>query len=314
MPTITACSTLTFALSPLDEALAHIAGYGFRHVEIADMLTHAKHFQIDTVDPVSVRDSLSKHGLTAISSNITLATLHRDQPGLLRAPTGNHSSAETEEVRRAKRDIVYYRLHVEAEANLYVARVRTLIEKAKVAGIPRLVLNTSRKTLVEDIDAEIEATAALFDELAESARDAGIQILLEMPHVWQLYYDANRAKQMLGHLKSDNIGVLVDSTHWHVSGYDIDDYLGFVGDRLRHVHLRDAAGSDSSAGKYKLEITPGDGEVDFGRLARVLDAHGYEGTVTLETEYKNYKDPSEVDDANARALTHLESVGWDVLR
>ena len=39
MPRVTACSTLAFALSSLQTALEHIAGYGFDRVEIADMLT-----------------------------------------------------------------------------------------------------------------------------------------------------------------------------------------------------------------------------------------------------------------------------------
>ena len=58
MPRVTACSTLAFALSSLQTALEHIAGYGFDRVEIADMLTHTKHFSTHssrTVDPVAVR-------------------------------------------------------------------------------------------------------------------------------------------------------------------------------------------------------------------------------------------------------------------
>jgi hypothetical protein len=34
--------------------------------------------------------------------------------------------------------------------------------------------------------------------------------------------------------------------------------------------------------------------------------------VTLETEYKNYREEAEVDAENASALAHLESVGWEV--
>jgi len=131
-----------------------------------------------------------------------------------------------------------------------------------------------------------------------------------MPHVWDIYYDIDTSKKMLDSLKSNNIGVLIDSTHWHVSGYDIDSYLDFLGDRLWHIHLRDAAGKDSSSGNYELEKTPGKGEVDFAKLAKSLDKHGYNGSVTLETEYKNYKNVEEVDVENRYALQYLKSVGW----
>ena len=82
----------------------------------------------------------------------------------------------------------------------------------------------------------MEAAAKVIDVQAEYARTAGIKILLEMPHVWDLYYDVDRSKQMLSYLKSDNVGVTQDSTHWHTSGYDIDDYVRFLQDRLWHIH------------------------------------------------------------------------------
>ena len=312
MARLTACSTLAFSLSTLDVALKHISAYGFEHVEIAEMLTHSKHFPIDTADPVEVARLLDKYSLKPTAANVTLATYYTDQSGFLKASVGKQSSAETEEIKMAKQDRVYFRLHVKNEAEHYSSRVRGLIDKVKIAGIPMLVLNVGRKEHIEHIDLELKEAAAVLDEQAAYAKEAGIKILLEMPHVWQLYYDVERSKQMVSYLQSDNIGVLLDSTHWHVSGYDIDDYVRFLGDRLWHVHLRDAVGKDSPAGNYKLEITPGKGEVNFGLVGKTLDKYGYNGTVTLETEYKNYKDPAEVDHENAQAIAHLKSVGWEV--
>ena len=108
------------------------------------------------------------------------------------------------------------------------------------------------------------------------------------------------------------MGVVLDATHWHTSGYDLDDYVSFLGDRLWNVHLRDATGKDSPGGDFLLEATPGKGEVDFGLLGRTLDKYDYRGNVTLETEYKNYTEEAEVDAENAFALAHLESVGWEI--
>ena len=75
MPRVTACSTLAFALSALQTALEHIAGYGFDRVEIADMLTHTKHFSTHssrTVDPIAVRALLKQNGLTPVAANCAL--------------------------------------------------------------------------------------------------------------------------------------------------------------------------------------------------------------------------------------------------
>ena len=52
--------------------------------------------------------------------------------------------------------------------------------------------------------------------------------------------------------------------------------------------------------------------MDFAALGEALDKHGYRGEVTLETEYKNYDSPDEVDAENLFALEHLRQVGWDI--
>lgn len=312
MPKITACSTLAFSLSSLEVALQHIANYGLKHVEIAEMLTHSKHFPVEAVDPVRVKTLLQKYALKPVAANVTLTAYYSGQTGTAKAAAGKHSSAETEEIKKAKQDCSHYRLHVKSEADKYAVRVRTLIDKAKIAGIPMLVLNAGRKEDIEDLDRDLKAAAEVLDQQAEYAKQYGIKILLEMPHAWLVYDDVEKSKQLLSYLRSDNIGVLIDSSHWQVSGYDIDDYVRLLQDRLWHIHLRDAAGKDTPAGNYLLEITPGKGEVDFELLGKTLDQYGYRGNVTLETEYKNYKDPAEVDHENAFALAYLKSVGWEV--
>ena len=312
MPKLTACSSLAFSLSSLEVALKHISSYAFECVEIAEMLTHSKHFPIDTVDPLEVRKLLDKYSLKPVAANVALATLYTGQAGYRKLPVEKQSAAETEEIRNAKQNRIFYRLYLESEAEDYSARVRRLIDKAKIVGIPMLSIQAGRRGQIEDIDRELAAAAKVIDVQAEYARAAGIKILLEMPHVWDLYYDLEKSKQMLSYLQSDNIGVTIDSTHWHTSGYDIDDYVGFLRDRLWHIHLRDAAGKDSPTGNYELEKTPGKGEVNFGLLGQTLDKYGYSGNVTLETEYKNYQDVSEVDSENAYAIAHLKSVGWQV--
>ena len=315
MPRVTACSTLTFALSSLQTALEHIAGYGFDRVEIADMLTHTKHFSTHssrTVDPVAVQDLLERNGLTAIAANCALVTIYQDGLGFEKLAAPRQSAAEREDVRKAKENVVFYKLHEPRQAEAYKAQALAHLDNLAVVGVPMVCLNVGRRAQMQAPDSELQAAATVIDEVAENARRRGIRVVLEMPHVWQLYYDVDRSRQMLSLVNSDNVGVVLDATHWHTSGYDLDDYVSFLGDRLWNVHLRDAAGKDSPSGDFLLEATPGKGEVDFGLLGRTLDKYGYRGNVTLETEYKNYREEAQVDAENAFAMAHLESVGWEV--
>ena len=313
MATITAASTLAFSLSPLEVALEHISTCGFSKVELSDQVTHSQHYGVDSVDPLEVKCHLRRYSLEPVALNASVnAVFDTGQWSRPKLPVERQSGAETEEIREAKKKLVYLKLHDKQEAVVYIQRAQRLIDKAKATGIPKVCLQGGRRTQIENVEEELKAAAEVIDGLAAYAKDRRIKILLEMPHVWDLYYDVEKSKRMLSHLRSDNIGVLIDATHWHTSGYDIDEYVRFLGDRLWHIHLRDAAGRDTPAGDYELEKTPGRGEVDFGRLGETLDKYGYRGEVTLETEYKNYGSPEEVDEENRFALAYLKSVGWNI--
>lgn len=315
MPTINAVSTLAFSLSSLEVALQHIAAYGFTQVELSDQLTHSQHFGVDTVDPLEVKRLLARHGLAPVAVNaFTIGVPDTGEWADNRKPdkVQKGTSSEVAQITEAKQKLVFYKLHDERQADAYRRRAQRLIDKAKLAGIPKVCLQGGHRLNIENHASELEAAARVLDQLGNYAERQGIRILLEMPHVWNIYFDHESSVRMLSHLQCDNIGVLLDSTHWHTTGYDLDSYLRFLGDRLWHVHLRDAAGRDDGEADYKLEITPGQGDVDFGHLADRLDTHGYAGDVTLETEYKNYSDPEEVDEENRQALAHLKSVGWQL--
>lgn len=313
MATITAASTLAFSLSPLEVALEHISNCGFSKVELSDQVTHSQHYGVDSVDPLEVKRHLRRYSLEPVAVNACLsAVFGSGKWSHARLPVERQSAAESEEIREAKKQLVFLKLHDKEQVAVYIERAQRLVQKAKVTGIPKVCLQAGRRKQIENVGDELRAAAEVIDGLAAFAKDRGVKVLLEMPHVWDLYYDVEKSKEMLSHLRSDNIGVLIDATHWHTSGYDIDDYVRFLGDRLWHVHLRDAAGRDTPAGDYELEKTPGRGEVDFGHLGETLDKYRYRGEVTLETEYKNYSSPEEVDEENHFALAYLKSVGWNV--
>jgi len=311
--TITAVSTLAFSLSPLEVALEHISAYGFSKVELSDQVTHSRHYGVDSGNSLEVKRLLNRYSLEPIAANACVnAVFDTGEWSRPKVPVEQQSGAETEEIREAKKQLIYLKLHDKQEAVVYIDRARRLINKAKVTGIPKVCLQGGRTTQIENVADELKAAAEVIDGLAAYARGCGIKILLEMPHVWDLYYDVEQSKRMLSYLRSDNVGVLIDSTHWHTSGYDLEDYVRFLGDRLWHIHLRDAAGKDTPAGAYLLEKTPGRGEIDFAGLGETLDKYDYRGEVTLETEYKNYTSPKEVDAENRFALAYLESVGWNI--
>jgi sugar phosphate isomerase/epimerase len=112
-------------------------------------------------------------------------------------------------------------------------------------------------------------------------------------------------------LKSSNVGALIDSSHWGIIGYNLDEFLRRLDDRLWHVHLRDSAGPDTADRKQDLELTPGVGTVDFAEFSAALDRAGYEGDVSIEFEYRDMTLDA-IEREFDRGLRHLQKHGWEL--
>jgi sugar phosphate isomerase/epimerase len=67
----------------------------------------------------------------------------------------------------------------------------------------------------------------------------------------------------------------LDTTHWGTHGIDPLDAYRAAGERIVHVHLSNYDGRE-----HRL---PHQGDLDLGKLLRILAADGFEGTVSVET-------------------------------
>lgn len=176
--------------------------------------------------------------------------------------------------------------------------------------MPLVLALVGRRTEALDRDQQVDAAAVVLTRLAEYARELGIKLALEIPHCYSICNTLQRARDVFDRIESDNIGAVFDCTHQQVIGYTVREYLDVLGERICHVHLRDAAGEDTADFRQRLELTPGKGDVDFARIARELDRFKYDGEVTLELEYQGWpleKIEPEVD----AAIYYLRDCGWE---
>lgn len=283
MAKITACSTLVYTQSAVEEALKRISAHGFTRVEIASLASYCKHFDEESNKTDSFKKLLLKNKLTPIALNYST----------------NRS------------DGYRYRLNESKEAFIVRNKLVKVIGAAAKVGIPIVNTGPGQRNDTNGRRDEMVKAAALISSIAEYAKGLGIRLTLEVPHCWLLCSDLERTKEMFSLITSDNVGVIIDSSHWHVVGYDMDEYMKMLGDRLCHVHLRDAAGTDTKDFNQKLEITPGKGEVDFEKFGRYLDKYGYSGDVSIEFEYKG-KSLDEIEDEFTMGMEYLEKCGWEL--
>jgi sugar phosphate isomerase/epimerase len=278
MAKVTSISSLGWAHYTLYEALPRMAARGFKRVEIASFGTYSFHFNFGSPTPRELRKMLDDLGLTPVALNYF---------------TDFHHAWIPEEI------------------DVFVEEwTRKIVQLAEV-GIPMMAMSFGLRNERKDQEAQLANAVKAYDRVGEIGAKHGVKMLLEIPH---LYGIMNRPEQVLwvfDHLSSSNVGALVDCSHWGIIGYDVDAFFSALGKRLWHIHLRDSAGPDTGDQKQKLEMTPGDGIVDFKKFGRALDKVNYKGDVSLEFEYRDMTLDA-IEREYDRGLKYLENVGWEL--
>jgi sugar phosphate isomerase/epimerase len=275
---VTALSSLGWAHYTLYEALPRIASRGFKRVEIASFGTYCFHFNFGSPVPGELKAMLDDLEL---------------QPVALNYSTDFHHGWREEEI------------------DQFVDEWTKKIEQLPAVGIPMMTMNFGVRN--DRPDQELQLTNALrgYNRVGRIAEEHGVFMLLEVPHLYGLMPGVEQVLWIFDRLESSNIGALVDCSHWGIIGYDLDELFSSLGERLCHIHLRDSTGPDTADRKQRLEMTPGDGSVDFRKFADSLDRVNYTGDVSIEFEYRDMPLDA-IEKEYDRGLKYLEDNGWEL--
>lgn len=137
-----------------------------------------------------------------------------------------------------------------------------------------------------------------FGELVELAVAAGCSVALE-PHAGAVVSMPEQALAVLAGVGSAALGLNLDISHFAVRGFDLAEVVEQL---LPHTvvvevkdHRRTEAGFDF--------LTPGEGEFDYPAFLRLLDAGGYQGTVSVEISVRRQALP-DFDEVEAAELSY----------
>ena len=276
MARVTAVSSLGWAHYTLYEALPRIAARGFRRVEIASFSSYCFHFNFGSPTPPELARMLCEYELTPVCLNYD---------------AGFHEAWNPDEV------------------DAFVEEWTRKLPHVAETGIAMMTMDFGVRNSRDDQEYQLANAVKGFDRVGEIARRYGVRMLLEVPHLYSIMSGPEQVLWVFDRLSSDNVGALIDSSHWGIIGYDIDEFLSGLGDRLWHVHLRDSRGPDTADFKQDLELTPGRGSVDFVKFAQALDSAGYDGEVSLDFEYRDVP-LDDIEQEYDTGLRYLRDVGW----
>lgn len=278
MAKVTAISSLGWTHYTLYEALPKMAARGFDRIEIASFGNYCFHFNYGSPTPAELRGMLDDLNLSPICLNYFT------------------------DFREAWR---------EDEIDPFVAESTRKIQQLGEVGIPMIIVDFGVRNNRDDQELQLANAVRAFDRVGRIAEKHGVRVLLEIPHLYSITARPESVHWLFQHLSSDNVGAVVDSSHWGIVGYDIDAFLDALGQRLWHVHLRDSTGPDTADRKQQLELTPGDGSVDFRKFGRALDRVNYRGDISIEFEYRDMTLDA-IEREYDRGLKELQDAGWEL--
>jgi sugar phosphate isomerase/epimerase len=81
---------------------------------------------------------------------------------------------------------------------------------------------------------------------------------------------------------SPNIGLILDTWHWHHGGSDPESIRNIPADRILDVHLSDSPSAPAEDIRDFERLPPGQGIIDLKLFFQLLDEKGYSGAIEVE--------------------------------
>ena len=124
-------------------------------------------------------------------------------------------------------------------------------------------------------DGGLKASIAGIRALLPLIADLPVKMALE-PHFHSQYQDAEDYDAIFSAIDHPQVGITVDTGHFHSAGVDIKAFIRRHASRIWNVHLKDHVGTQS--------VAIGKGEIDLKGIFGVLHEVGFEGALALEIE------------------------------
>jgi sugar phosphate isomerase/epimerase len=266
------CSTISFRHLDLAEALATIADLGFDEIDLGALPGVCDH-----VPYVLDADAVDAVAAVVRASGLTVRSINAD--------IGDLNQAVDKPVRQARRQ------HLDM-----------LIALAVATGSRALVLpcGALNHEPLQTLDADLDLVAAELIAASHVAADHGVELWTESLHFHRLCCNLERAQQLSERLTGTPVRQVMDFSHVVASGGDPAEFIDHIAAHIAHVHIRDAVPGN-------INLSVGNGAVDFARGLKTLAHADYAGHFSLELETRditNDQRPAATARA-ARLISHL---------
>ena len=231
---------------PVEEALAHLARLGFDGVELTVIPGYTTELtKLDAAERSRIRQLLQKHHLMlpAIAAHSSLLSDDKE----------THA------------------------ANM--ARLKGAVDLAVDWTLGDIIpaIDTTPGGKPAEWDAVRDLLVERTRELVEYAQARNVTIAME-PHVGAVIDTPEKVLQLLELVDSPYLKVNNDISHFDIQGLTIENTVAALVPHTAHTHVKDQRGRVPN---YEFLI-PGEGDFDYLSYLKAMQAHGYDGFITVE--------------------------------
>lgn len=243
-------STWAMPNLPIEQSIAHLATLGFDAIEISVLPRFTT--ALDTLDA---------------SERKRIPQLLRDHDLKLSAVSSYLPMMEQDSTKFAfNRDYVKRTIALADEwRDLWITNGQSPIVVSGLGGKPGDIA-THEAQLIDRLN-----------ELGEHAEQHNVTLAFEH-HVGNAYETPDQTVALMRQVASPAVKVNFDISHFNVMGFSIEESVEKLMPYAAHTHVKDELGR---APNHQYLI-PGEGDFDYIRYLKAMQAHGYNGAVSTE--------------------------------
>ena len=126
-----------------------------------------------------------------------------------------------------------------------------------------------------------------FNEFVDSAEKYEVYLAVEAVF-GQLCHDYYTIKELLDNIDSKYLGINMDPSHYALYRNDVAWVVRKLGDKIKHVHMKDVVGKPGIHGEDFMFPLLGEGIIDWRAFLMALKNIGYKGFLSVEFESFGY--------------------------
>lgn len=192
-----------------------------------------------------------------------------------------------------------------------ITHLKKVINMSALLGV-NMVTTFIGRDQTKTVEENLELVKEIWPEIIKLAEEKGVKIAIEncpmlfsadqWPGGQNLFTTPKLWRKIFAILKSDNLGINYDPSHFIWQQIDYIKPVYEFKDKIFHVHCKDIKLfkdklDDVGVMAYPLEFMspklPGLGDVDWGKYISALTDIGYNGFVCVEVEDKAFEDSRE---------------------